>query len=284
MPKVKRSGAKAPAGWDDIAVRLGEFEREMREAESAGSEGKRKAESVWPVFRVHHQRSRFLYDAFYKHARISRELYDYCLREGYCDAGLIAKWKKQGYERLCCLRCIQTKDHTYATTCVCRVPRDKLDASRSVECVHCGCRGCASGDAKAALVGSGGSGGGEDEEQEEDRAASSSSSSSSSSSASAPAPVALSASSPPIPPPFAFLPAPPMPPGLAMLQVWGPGPWPPGAGPGPVPPWQHQTERQAGQYGGAGAPASSDVAALAEPEVAAEPAALGLGAPARPAR
>lgn len=26
-----------------------------------------------------------------------------------CLLSLIAKWKKQGYEKLCCVRCIQTK-------------------------------------------------------------------------------------------------------------------------------------------------------------------------------
>jgi bud site selection protein 31 len=28
-------------------------------------------------------------------------------REKIADANLIAKWRKQGYEILCCLRCIQ---------------------------------------------------------------------------------------------------------------------------------------------------------------------------------
>jgi len=31
---------------------------------------------------------------FYKRKAISRELYNYCLKEGYGDAALIAKWKK----------------------------------------------------------------------------------------------------------------------------------------------------------------------------------------------
>ena len=38
-----------------------------------------------------------------------QELYDWLLKEGYGDANLIAKWKKAGYEKLCCVRCIQTK-------------------------------------------------------------------------------------------------------------------------------------------------------------------------------
>lgn len=83
---------------------------------------------------------------FYKKEAISRELYEWCLDQGYADAGLIAKWKKPGYEKLCCVRCVQVKDHTFGTTCLCRVPKAKLDTSKVVECIHCGCRGCASGD------------------------------------------------------------------------------------------------------------------------------------------
>ena len=43
------------------------------------------------------------------------------------DGNLIAKWKKQGYENLCCLRCIQTRDTNFATNCICRVPKAKLE-------------------------------------------------------------------------------------------------------------------------------------------------------------
>ena len=53
--------------------------------------------------------------------KIDKEVYEFALREGYADKNLIAKWKKQGYERLCCLRCIQPKDTNYGTTCICRV-------------------------------------------------------------------------------------------------------------------------------------------------------------------
>lgn len=55
------------------------------------------------------------------------ELYEYCIKEGYADKNLIAKWKKQGYENLCCLRCIQTRDTNFGTNCICRVPKGKLE-------------------------------------------------------------------------------------------------------------------------------------------------------------
>lgn len=135
-------------------------------------EGKRKAEANWPIFRIHHQRSRYIYDLFYRRKAISRELYEYCLEQGTADKNLIAKWKKPGYENLCCLRCIQTRDTNHGTNCICRVPKSQLsDVSLAfaeglrqedglwlrlvshilllqehrkglIECVHCGCRGC----------------------------------------------------------------------------------------------------------------------------------------------
>lgn len=54
---------------------------------------------------------------------MSRELYEYLLREKFADASLIAKWKKNGYEKLCCLQCIYAKDTNYKNTCICRVPK-----------------------------------------------------------------------------------------------------------------------------------------------------------------
>ncbi len=76
-------------------------------------------EAIWPIFKIHHQRSRYIYDLFDKRKAISKELYelyDWCLKNKVADANLIAKWKKQGYENLCCLRCIQTRDTNFATT------------------------------------------------------------------------------------------------------------------------------------------------------------------------
>jgi bud site selection protein 31 len=43
---------KPPAGWDLLEPTLEEFESKMREAETDPHEGKRKTESLWPIFRV----------------------------------------------------------------------------------------------------------------------------------------------------------------------------------------------------------------------------------------
>lgn len=145
MPKIRTTRTKAPPeGYEDIEevsplysflLRyqssqpqiLEDYAKKMRDAENESHEGKRKAESLWPIMRISHARSRYIYELYYKREAISRELYDWLLKEGYADAkyvfmckhnipchdiffcSLVAKWKKTGYEKLCCLRCIQTR-------------------------------------------------------------------------------------------------------------------------------------------------------------------------------
>lgn len=168
MPPVRtaRASKKAPPdGFEDIEDTLLEFANKMRDAENASHEGKKKYEMVWPIFQITHQRSRYIYDLYYEKEAISKQLYDWLLKNGYADAMLIAKWKKQGYEKvrtergkshanewlltcgqLCCVRCIQTKETNFRSTCICRVPREQLKEDQDIQCVNCGCRGCASSD------------------------------------------------------------------------------------------------------------------------------------------
>lgn len=146
MPKIRTSRTKRPPeGFEDIESILDDYAKKMRDAENESHEGKRKAESLWPIMRISHSRSRYIYELYYKREAISKELYDWLLKEGYADANLIAKWKKTGYEKLCCLRCIQTRDMNYqGSTCICRVPKAQIRPGTVVECAHCGCRGCSS--------------------------------------------------------------------------------------------------------------------------------------------
>lgn len=39
-----------------------------------------------PIMRITHARSRYIYDLYYKRELISRELYDWLLKQGYADA------------------------------------------------------------------------------------------------------------------------------------------------------------------------------------------------------
>lgn len=147
MPKTPTLKSKrAPAGWDLVEPTLTQLTEEIREIETKPFTSKTEPDTYWEIFRLVHQRSRFLYETFYKKKEISRELYEYCLREGWADKNLIAKWKKKGYERLCCNLCIQKKEHNFGGTCICRVPKNSLEEGKLIQCKHCGCRGCASGD------------------------------------------------------------------------------------------------------------------------------------------
>jgi bud site selection protein 31 len=155
MPKIKTKKTVYPEGWDIVEKSLGEFQREMREAENEPTEGKAKNEVTWPLtmydtrqystIRINHKRTRYIYEMYFKRKEISKELYDFLIKDGYADASLIAKWKKQGYEKLCCVSCITQGDHNFKTTCVCRVPKSQT-SQKLVQCKTCGCKGCCSGD------------------------------------------------------------------------------------------------------------------------------------------
>ncbi|CCJ30306.1 unnamed protein product [Pneumocystis jirovecii] len=147
MPRIRTLRAKPPPeGFDDIEPILHDFAQKMKDIENEPYENKSRQGALAPIFQIHHQRSRYIYDLYYKREAISKELYEWLLKQGYADGNLIAKWKKNGYEKLCCLRCIQTKEMNFNSTCICRVPKAHLPKATIVECVHCGCRGCASCD------------------------------------------------------------------------------------------------------------------------------------------
>ena len=148
MPPIRsaRNKKAPPEGFDDIEDTLLEFANKLRDAELESNDGKKRHESLWPIYQINHQRSRYVYEMYYEKEAISKELYDWLLKNRYADSALIAKWKKQGYEKLCCLKCIQTKETNFNSTCICRVPREQLKEDHAIECVSCGCRGCASSD------------------------------------------------------------------------------------------------------------------------------------------
>ncbi|GFF27900.1 cell cycle control protein Cwf14/Bud31 [Aspergillus udagawae] len=102
MPPIRtsRNRKPPPAGFDDIEDTLLEFSNKMKDAENAPHDGKKKHEMLWPIFQISHQRSRYIYDLYYEKEAISKQLYEWLLKNNYADANLIAKWKKQGYEKV----------------------------------------------------------------------------------------------------------------------------------------------------------------------------------------
>ncbi|GLT75411.1 hypothetical protein SLA2020_471410 [Shorea laevis] len=94
MPKVRTNRTKYPDGWELIEPTLRDLDAKMREAQNDPHDGKRKCEVLWSIFKISHQKSRYIFDLYYKRNEISTKLYEFCLDRGYGDCNLIAKWKK----------------------------------------------------------------------------------------------------------------------------------------------------------------------------------------------
>ncbi|KAL3815426.1 hypothetical protein ACHAXA_009171 [Cyclostephanos tholiformis] len=141
-PKAK----KPPKGFAYLAPVLSSLENELRDKVRESNANKRNTESMWPVHQINWQRSRYVYDMYYTHRRISKRVYDYCVRNRLVDPALIAKWKKTGYERLCSTYVINSNNYKFGTTSICRVPlRDRSPEQLLAMDPTTGCRGCASG-------------------------------------------------------------------------------------------------------------------------------------------
>jgi len=138
---------KPPEGWDDVAPQLEEFHTQMRDAVNEPHEGKRRNEATWNITKIHWERSRYVYELFYKKKAISRELYDYLLLEKFADAALIAKWKKPGYEYVCSLMALDKRNSNFGTTSICRVPLHLRKPGQTGPAVTTGCISCSSQEA-----------------------------------------------------------------------------------------------------------------------------------------
>lgn len=139
-------GARIPVGYDIIEPIIEALENELRDRVKESNAGKRNTESIWPVHQINWQKSRYVYDMYYTYQRIPRKVYDYCIKHKIVDTGLIAKWKKPGYERLCSTYVINPANYKFGTTSICRVPwSDRSETQRNAQDPTTGCLGCASG-------------------------------------------------------------------------------------------------------------------------------------------
>lgn len=128
--------------WEEIEPTIASLYQQLGESETSSTT---TISTTWFIFRLHHQRSRYLFDLTHKRHLISKATLEWCIEQGMADGELIAKWKRKGYEGLCCLRCIQGGDSLHGTVCVCRVPKGQLnleDGRQIIECQNCGCKGC----------------------------------------------------------------------------------------------------------------------------------------------
>lgn len=100
--RAKRFKKQPPEGWDLIEPTIEELDKKMKEgkltfchsslrllrnffasilAQTDPHEGKRKVEALWPIFRIHHQRSRYVFDLYYTRKAISK---------GKCESNLLS--------------------------------------------------------------------------------------------------------------------------------------------------------------------------------------------------
>lgn len=147
--RIKKTSAP-PHGYEKIEPTLKKLRDRLVKAQTESST-KTASQSLWPITKISFQINRYIYDMYYKRKLISKDLYDWLMLQSYANPELIAKWKKQGYENLCCIQCIRA-DSNHKNTCICRVPKATLlkneseEVATSVECVTCGCKGCGSAD------------------------------------------------------------------------------------------------------------------------------------------
>lgn len=151
MPRIRSSkrSQEPPEGYNTIEPTISKLLAKLKDAQSKSIKSDDKHTSLWPIIQINHQIARYVYTLYYKKKLISKELYEYLLKQKYVDNNLIAKWKKTGYENLCCVQCIVTKEKNHGNTCICRVPKATLiknDQEDKVECITCGCKGCSSAD------------------------------------------------------------------------------------------------------------------------------------------
>lgn len=130
----RKSNKPPPAGYEVIEPIIEALENELRDKVKESNAGKRNTESIWPVHQINWQRTRYVYDMYYTYHRISKAVYDYCLKNKIADAMLIAKWKKPGYERLCSTYVINPANYKFGTTSICRVPiKDRGEMQKNAQ-------------------------------------------------------------------------------------------------------------------------------------------------------
>lgn len=114
MPAIRHSSKRKPPpdGFEDIENDLLIFSNKMKDAQNKPPPSGPRHQAQWEIFQISHQRSRYVYELYYEKEAISKKLYDWLLKNGYADAMLIAKWKKQGYEKVSVPTAVCLMKHT----------------------------------------------------------------------------------------------------------------------------------------------------------------------------
>jgi bud site selection protein 31 len=137
---------KPPKKFTYLAPILSSLENKLHDMVRESNARKCNTESMWPVHQINWQQSRYMYDMYYSHHRITKKVYEYCMRNKLVNITLIAKWKKIGYEQLCLTYVINSNNYKFSTSSICHLPlKDHLPEQLLAMNPTTGCRGCASG-------------------------------------------------------------------------------------------------------------------------------------------
>lgn len=138
----RRANLRPPEGWEDVKNGIILLNDKMKELERKEVQNSDSNEVIWKIMRTNWERSRLVFNLYKEDKKITKELFNWILKNDYADENLIRQWNKQGYERLCCVACIN-RNTNHGNTCICRIPKKQRN---SVKCCNCGCSGCCSGD------------------------------------------------------------------------------------------------------------------------------------------
>eukprot|EP00796_Vickermania_ingenoplastis_P000629 gene629-348_t len=72
-----------------------------------GSDAEAESEMppLWRVAQINRDRTRYVFNAYYRQKLINKEVFDYCCEMQLIDSGLVKRWRLPGYEKLCCTAC-----------------------------------------------------------------------------------------------------------------------------------------------------------------------------------
>lgn len=131
MPKSTKKPKKnslPPADFSKIAPTINQYKQKLRHAQLQPLDSKTTLSRIsltWPITRLLHNCTRFVQQQN-DEGELSPELFEWLKVQDYVDEKLLNKWGKRGYEKLCCLGCINRLGQGNGAVCVCRVPKVEL--------------------------------------------------------------------------------------------------------------------------------------------------------------
>merc|ERR1711976_1024194 len=123
--------------------------RQMKQAVMCDTAQKRNCESSWKIHRIHWEKNLFIFDLMYRRKIMSKNMFEWLIKENMADRTLIEKWRRPGFNTICSLMAIQKSSHNYRTTSHCRVPIAQRPPQLAITPnVKTGCISCYAGHCK----------------------------------------------------------------------------------------------------------------------------------------